>query len=648
MSVPGTPNPPQVIVLEPVLDFDRLRPARAAMDALRQEADAITAANPAVRVRITGTVAMEDEELVSVTAGATLAGVLALLMVAVVLYTALRSVVLLVVTVATLLVGLMGTACFAAATLGHLNLISVAFAVLYIGLGVDFAIHWTLRFLELRRQGMTVERALPATAQGVGTSLIICAVTTAIGFYSFIPTPFSGVSELGFISGTGMFISLFVTVTLLPALLAILPGRVRQDGRGRGVAMIQPLVRHPRRVVLVAMCLGVVAVLLLPGVRFDNNPLNLRDPESESVLAFKAMLAGAAPPLSLFILAEPDDAEVQAQAAAALAAVRSVGTIADLVPVQQADKVFILEDLDLLLGPDFDSLEADPAASPEGLGRAFARLGATLAQLERPASLEQQLAARLAGLADANPAELISWQRRLTVGLPDELTRLADGLGAAPFDVEQLPEALTTRWRASDGRQLIEIVPATDISASRAAEAFVDVVRSVLPNATGLPVVHREAGRTVVTAFRLAFTYALVIIGALLWLLLQSAKDALLVLAPIVLGALLTGACSVVFGIPFNFANIIALPLLLGVGVDNGIHMVHRARTEPAAGGDALHTSTSAAVLFSGLTTLASFGNLSFSPHLGMASMGQLLAIGMALTLAATLILLPALLALRR
>ncbi len=639
----------QVIIVEPRLQFDRVQPARRAMEVLRGEIAALPVSGAVVS--LTGTVAMEHEELASVTAGAALAGLLALLMVSAVLYLALRSLALLAVTVTTLLVGLLGTAAFAAASIGHLNLISVAFAVLYIGLGVDFVIHWTLRFQELRGQGLAVKDALPATARGVGTSLVICAVTTAAGFYSFIPTPFEGVSELGLISGTGMFISLFVSVTLLPALLYVVApvAPARLPVRWLGAELLTPLVSRPARVVAVALLLGLAALALLPGVRFDNNPLNLRDPDAESVRSFKALLAGMRePPLSLALLADPGHSAAAAEQAAALPSVRAVRTLADLVPSEQEAKLFTLEDVDVLLGPDFAELTPDPNASPAGLKAALARLADRLAALPGASAGERELAAALATPPPHDDGlYLNALARRLTAGLPYELTRLAAGLGAEPFTRQQLPAALADRWRAADGRELVEIYPADDITDNRAAASFLADVRSQLPRATGLPVVHHEAGATVVESFKLAFIYALVMIAALLWALLQNIRDALLVLAPIVLGALITAALTVLAGIAFNFANIIALPLLLGVGVDNGVHMVHRARTEPVAGG-ALATSTSRAVLFSGLTTLASFGNLGFSPHPGMASMGQLLGIGMALTLAATLVLLPALLRLKR
>jgi hypothetical protein len=174
---------------------------------------------------------------------------------------------------------------------------------------------------------------------------------------------------------------------------------------------------------------------------------------------------------------------------------------------------------------------------------------------------------------------------------------------------------------------------------------FVTAVRTLAPGATGFPAITLEAGNAVVRAFQQALLLSLTAIVALLLMLLRRKRDALLVVVPLLLAGSLTGAASVLLGIPFNFANVIALPLILGIGVDSGIHMVHRMRTNPPVGGQVLQTSTARAVLFSSLTTLSSFGNLALSSHRGMASMGELLSIGIGFTLVCTLIVLPALLA---
>jgi uncharacterized protein len=172
-------------------------------------------------------------------------------------------------------------------------------------------------------------------------------------------------------------------------------------------------------------------------------------------------------------------------------------------------------------------------------------------------------------------------------------------------------------------------------------------VQEIVPSATGTPVIHLEASSTVVRSFQLAFLYALVMVFVLLLVFLRDLKDALLVLVPIIFAATVTAGLTVLLYIPFNFANVIALPLLMGVGVDSSIHIVHRMRAAPPGDGLLHATSTARAVYASGLTTIASFGNLAFATHVGMASMGKLLTIGLVVSMLATLVLLPALLRLR-
>jgi predicted RND superfamily exporter protein len=238
---------------------------------------------------------------------------------------------------------------------------------------------------------------------------------------------------------------------------------------------------------------------------------------------------------------------------------------------------------------------------------------------------------------------LLALDGALTAGLPEQLRRLAASLHAQPFARSDLPEALAVRWLASEGRELVEITAAEDVSDNAAARRFISAVHSVVPNATGPPVVYQEASATVVAAFARALVYAFVIVALIVGVVLRRATDTLLVLVPIALASIVTAALTVLIDMPFNYANIIALPLLVGIGVDNGIHVVHRMHHEAAE--QLFDTSTMRAILASGLTTVASFGNLAFSSHVGTSSMGVLLALGLAASMAATLIVLPAWLA---
>ena len=638
----------RIIALQPELDFSRMQPAAAAIADVRAIAERLNAArDEPVTVRLTGSVAMEHEELLSVSRGAGIGAFATLVMVALVLYASLRSVRLLVVSLVTLLVGLLLTAAFAAVAVGQLNLLSVAFVVLNVGLGSDYVIHVLLRYRELMAAGAETRAALVETVRGVGSSLVLCAVTTAAGFYSFIPTTFSGVSELGLIAGTGVFFGLFASVTLLPALVAWFDA----ERPGRGAAtwldprIFAPLSRRPRLVLGATAVALVAALAVLPSVTFDSNPIHLRDPDSESVSTLLELAAAGEAPLLNLAAVAPDRATAAAWAVSlrALPEVRAVTTTDQLVPEDQEQKLILLEDLELLMGPGFAELERVPA-DPAALAAALAELESASADSSAARELHDavvQLSARLAmGDPGERTATLARLDDALTAGLPRELERLEAALGAQSFGRADLPAPLAARWLATNGRELVEISPAEDVSDNAAARRFIDGVHAIVPTATGLPVVYQEASTTVVTAFERALLYAFIMVSVIIWLVLRDVKDTLLVLVPIALASILTAALTVVVGMPFNYANIIALPLLVGIGVDNGIHVVHRMRTDDAE--RLFDTSTMRAVLASGLTTVASFGNLAFSSHVGTASMGILLALGLAASMTATLVVLPA------
>jgi hopanoid biosynthesis associated RND transporter like protein HpnN len=542
------------------------------------------------------------------------------------------------------------TAAFAAVAVGQLNLLSVAFVVLNVGLGSDYVIHVLLRYRELTAEGHATTAALVATMRDVGSSLVLCAVTTAAGFYSFIPTTFSGVSELGLIAGTGVFFGLFVSVTLLPALVAWWGDRdpTRAAATWIDPRFLAPLAKRPRSVLGVTAVVLAASFVLLPRVTFDSNPIHLRDPNSESVTTLLELAAVGEAPLLNLVAVMPNHAEALAAAGALreLPEVRTVVTTAELVPNDQEPKLALLADLDLLLGPGFAALtRADYDAT--ALRRALDDLAGAAASVPAAAELQAAVIALRTRLDAAAPAErdaaLRALDRALTAGLPEELARLAQSLRAARFGRDDLPQSLTERWLTSDERELIEIAPAEDVSDNAAARRFIAAVHGVAPRATGLPVVYQEASATVVGAFERALAYAFVMVALIILIVLRRAKDILLVLVPIALASIVTAALTVLVDMPFNYANIIALPLLVGMGVDNGIHVVHRMRGDPAV--RLFETSTMRAVLASGLTTVASFGNLAFSAHAGTASMGVLLALGLVASMAATLIVLPAWLA---
>ncbi|MCP4406305.1 MAG: MMPL family transporter [Gammaproteobacteria bacterium] len=657
----------QFIVVQPRMEFSSLLAAKGAMESIRRllEDSGLTQ-REGLRIRLTGTVALQYEELESVSRGAGIAAISALLMVLLVLTVGLRSLKLVIATLVSLLVGLVLTAGFATLAIGKLNLISVAFAVLYIGLGVDFAIHLCLRHRELIRAGNSTLAALVATGKGVGVSLVLCAITTAVGFYAFFPTAYSGVSELGLISGTGMFISLLVSLTLLPALLSIWPLRhaaadvVRQRG-GPIAGWSDWPYRHAKALRWAALIAAVLALLVLPQLRFDYNPINLRNPDTESVATFRDLVENAATaPWNATVLAgNAAEVEIYQGLLNELDSVDKTVAVDDFVPENQMDKLTVIEDMALILGAELEGSQQPPPTSDQQLSslrsfqfalETYAASSGNLPGRETVIKLRQNLQQFREQLAvkeiDKINTELNELQHSLLHYFPENMRMLKASLGATHFSMQDLPTDLVQRWVSQQGDFRIAVFPKSDISDNDALRRFVSEIRTEAPDATDDPVIILESAQVVVTAFQQAFTGAIIVIGLILILILRSIIDAVFVMIPLLFAGLLTVALFLLSGSVFNFANIIALPLLLGLGVDNGIHMVTRIRAaDPNQRVNLLKTSTARAVLISALTTIVSFGNLIFSSHPGTAGMGKILTLGVLMTLLATLVVLPAMLA---
>jgi len=642
------------ILIKPVLDFASLQPAAKAINSLRAiAADLELGPDHGVRVRLTGSAALAHEELNSVQEGMGYAGIISLSLVIVLLILGLRSLRLVGATLVTLIMGLIWTAAFAIAALAQLNLISVAFAVLFIGLSVDFGIHFGLRYQEGVDAGDAHADALRAAAGGVGGALSLCAVSAAIAFYSFLPTAYLGLAELGLIAGTGMFIALFANMTVLPALLTFFPLAPGRRPFGQAAAL-QTIVRHhPRWVAWSALAIGVAAVSVLPQTRFDFDPMNLRNPETESVSTlFDLMSDSRNHPYSITVLAPNlEAARKLGKKLAELPEVRKTSSLLSYLPDNQDEKLQIIDSMALYLSPAFSGKKKKAAPSDADRAMAISDLAKKLRQMENTADQKTRRSAQRLGRALAtlmgqetvSPAKSRELETRLLGQLSGRLDTLRLSLNAAPVGIADLPPSVRERQIAPGGQARLDVFPSQDPRNHDELVRFVAAVRALAPDATGAPVVIFEAGKAVIAAFRMAAVIAVAAITVLLMLLLGRVRDAVLVFAPLILAAVLSIAASVVIGLPFNFANVIVLPLLFGLGVASGIHLVLRDRAE--AGADVMATSTPRAVMFSALTTIGSFGSIAISSHPGTASMGTLLTIAISLTLLCTLLVLPALMA---
>lgn len=649
---PATPaDSRRLVLVRPVLDYSDLAPGEAAARRIRELAKANDLTpERGVTVRLTGPVRLADEEFATVAEGAELATGLTALIVFIILWIGHKSLRIVAGVYLNLMVGLAATAAVGLMLVGSFNLISVAFAALFMGLAVDFGIQFSIRYRTHRFEQGELAPALIATSRSVGGSIALAVVATALAFFALVPTEYRGVAELGLIAGIGMFIALATSFTLLPALLTILnpPG----EDSDVGFAFLRPvdrLVLRLRWPILLAF--AVAAVAALPEIarsRFDADPINLRSARVESVSALKDIAAsGHVDPNAIDILTPSlGEADALAVRLASLPEVGRALTLSSFVPQEQPAKLVLIRDAASLLLPTLAPSSFEPLPTDVETVAALTSAAGALRQAnggsERAADPRlSRLADDLERLATATVDRRAQAADALLPGLSVLLDLIRAGLSAHEVSVADVPPEFAQDWITADGRARIEVAPAAAGASTETLIGFANAVEAVAPAAASGAITVRESGRTVTRAFLTALALASLSITVLLIVVLRNLGDVLRTLAPLAATALFTLAICGHYDLPFNFANIIALPLMFGIGVAFSIYYVIDWR----AGRDhLLQTSLTRAIVFSALTTLVAFGGLALSPHPGTASMGRLLAISLAVTLACVLIGLPALL----
>jgi hypothetical protein len=638
--------------IEPILDFDDLQPGRKATAVIREAASRLgLTPEQGVKVRLTGPVALADEEFATVADGAALNGFITLLVVGLVLWLALRKARIILAVFVNLVFGLLYTAAIGLWMVGALNLISVAFAVLFVGLGVDFGIQFCVRYRSERHACDDPDAALLATARGMAGPLLLAAASIATAFCSFLPTAYRGLSELGLIAGVGIIIALATTLTLLPALLTVLkPPRERHP---IGYAALAPLDRflEKRRnwIVGTTLTATIIGLPLLAGLRFDFNPLNLRAQDTESVVTLLDLMnVPDTSPNTIDVLGSNlARASATAERLRQLPEVGRVLTLQSFVPQDQDAKLALIEDLSFFLqntlNPEAIDAEPTPAETQAAIGKLVQDLSGAAHDLGDPAAVQaRRLASVLVPLVDAPPATLDEAQDVLIGPLKTTLRQVRSILAAEQVSIGNLPAALKKTWMSTDGRVRMEVAPKWDGNDNTVLRRFVTAVRSVAPEAAGMPVFTIEAAATVVKAFLQAGVLSLVAIALILFVALRRWIDVALTLVPLLIAIVVTLEVCVLIGLQLNFANIIALPLLLGVGVAFKIYYIIAWRSGER---NFLQSSLTRAIFFSACTTAIAFGSLCFSHHPGTSSMGKLMALSLLTTLAAAVIFQPALLA---
>jgi hopanoid biosynthesis associated RND transporter like protein HpnN len=631
-------------------EFGALEPGAAATAAIRQAGAGLEFVKSGdARVRITGPVALADDEFASVAQGAVAGLIGSVVLITIWLFMAVRSWRLIVPILLTLGSGLALTLLFAAVAVGTLNLVSVGFGILFVGIAVDFAIQFSVRYRALRHDLPDLAAALTETARVAGRQILVAAAATAAGFLAFVPTDFRGVAELGLIAGAGMIIALLCTLLFLPAFITLLqpPGEAGEIGFRWGAKADEIVRRRCGPLLGVFAALAIVAFALLPRLTFDSDPLHTKDASTEAVRTLYDLIASPVTnPFTIDIMTpNVADAGAVARKLSALSLVSSALSIDSFVPADQPAKLALIADAKSLLGPTLDPPANVGAVTPDQIraaaSAALRNIKPALSKLPANHPLAA-IAGDLARLATAPDEVLVETDRALTRFLPAQLAQLRTLLDAQPVTLKDVPAEIARDWVLPDGRARVQLAPKPEIRDSAGLRRFVDQVLPLAPNAGGAAVIIEATSDTIIGAFRSAAITAIVAISLILFAALWRLLDVALVLAPLLLSSLLTVLVAVLVPVPLNFANIIALPLLLGVGVSFNIYFVMNWRAGQTS---VLGSATARAILFSALTTGTAFGSLALSAHPGTASMGLLLLISLGCTLIASLAFIPALLA---
>ncbi|MEM1023701.1 MAG: MMPL family transporter [Myxococcota bacterium] len=639
-----------------ILATPKLGADRIAIDFLESSFAVQSARFPTVEAGITGQRAINAAELRATVRDTRRAGLLALLGVALIFGSAFGRVANPILALVALLFGIAWSAGTTTWLVGHLTVLSVGFTSILVGLGIDFGIHVVARYEDSKEPSIEASVRQAVLLSGPGN--VAGALTTALAFYSVGLSDFLGIAELGVIAGSGVLCCLLASITVLPALLT-LAGRRPKSMRTWRLPLIPRLYVQRGGLLTATALVTVAAGSTLPFLRFDANLLNLQAEGVEAVdLELELVeLEGQGSAFAVSVAKDLAEARLRSAQLEALPTVAEVESMARLIPPDQERRA----ERARALAPLVEPLRVGTPAGPSRIDRLKKRLEKLRFKLRpekeetwgdgrRPeqsalAEARQRIDAVLEGLNVAKADALNDFESRLVRNLGDEVQTLRAGIRPLPMTEEVLPEALRQAYRGKDGRYLLRIRPTVNIWEPDTRAEFIRALRVIDPEVTGIPVQAQESSKLMLRGYLQGGLYSLLVVLVLLWLDLRSPRLMMVALSPLLLGGLWT--CGVMFlsGLQFNLANLVILPLMIGIGIDIGVHMTHRF-VEDGEGGLALvHGSTGRAVVVSGLTTMAGFGSLAIARHQGIQSIGLLLAVGVAANLIAAVLVLAPLLA---
>ncbi|MBA4150416.1 MAG: MMPL family transporter [Verrucomicrobia bacterium] len=644
----------------------------AAVDRLRELVRETETEVAGLNVGVTGEPVLEVDEMAQSQKDTTFASVIALMGCALIFIFGYRQVGRPLKATLALVVGLGYTMAYTTLVVGHLNILTITFVPILIGLAIDFGVHLITRFEEELRVRGRSEEAIRIAMVNTGLGIFTGAFTTSGAFLAMGLTSFKGIQEMGIICGGGMLLCLISMMTLLPALL-LQGGQKPAEKRGEShptlrARLEQRWLQRPGLVASVTVCLAIIAAVQARKLYFDYNLLNMQSKDLPAVIFEKKLIDSASK--SVLFAAVVADSEEEALALEkqilALPSVASVESMARYLAADQTDKLGLINNIKQTVAPlTFPEIDPAPVDIPE-LSRTLWALQGYLGLAAKATHEEEpKLAAQLRSLRDSiircrrvmlekeqlASTRLMQFQQALFEDIHDTFFVLRHQDTRDGLRIKDLPEALRNRFIGVNAKYLLQVYPKDDIWQRENQEEFIFELRDALdpkdtgtPIITGTPVQLYEYTTLLKDSYQQAAWYALGAIAILVLIHFRSVTCVFLALVPVGLGMLFLAGLMGFFGIPFNPANIMTLPLVIGIGVTNGIHILNRFSEEQDPG--ILSKSTGKAVLVSGLTTITGFGSLTFAEHQGIASLGLMMSIGVATCMVVGLAFLPALLTL--
>ncbi len=619
---------------------------------------------PGVSVGLTGEDVISSDEMVTTQSDVETASQIALAGVALLFIIAYQGVVKPLLAVFCLLLGLSWTMGFTTLTIGHLNILSVVFTTILIGLGIDFGIHILERFKEEREQGNEIFPALQKTLQGTGKGNFSGAITTAMAFGAMVLTDFIGIVELGWIAGWGILFCMVAMLLVLPALITLeekwrktsytntkktKPAAVEQNG------IIDKVFDHYYFIIGLCTFLVLISLFALKNLRFDYNLLNLQAKGTEAVqYEMKILESAGRSAWSSAILADSlEDIQEKERQLKALPTVARVESISAVIPEHQEENaIFVREKLAPLLN-DLEVEPEDVDFSWKALNKTLKRIqfklqgreGDELDQVKVAGDLVKKFREQSQKVEpDLAKQRLENFSHLLFTDYRNLMDELKTNAGAKLVKLDEIPDELKKRYISQKGKHVAHIFPSVDVWDQDERKKYLNDLRSVDPNVTGTAVHMFESTRLMTEGYVNGGLYAMTAIIIYVSFLFRNLRTVFFVLLPVVAGSIWTVGVMELIGLKLNMANLVILPLILGIGVVNGIHITHRYREEEDKHTSVLGKSTGLAVLLSSLTTMIGFGSMMVADHYGVYSLGLVLTLGVFNCLVASVTFLPALL----